>query len=171
MTRTRKDFLVVLFALLGLLLLYLISNWQYSGELVNKIDKPVEKMLKTEFYVAIALFSLLIFLNLFYIPKKFGKLNQAAYVKGIGFALLSNFIFFFLNKVFTNIENQFGITLVIVSYVFLSLIFFIIINYISKIASSKSSAFRTRISASIAGGILFTLLIEILNKLIEIKML
>lgn len=164
MLKRKRDLLLLFGMIVLVIILYLAIKHQYVFSRFQPNISSLEHLIRIKLVVSLVVFSVITFVALFYIPIKLARVNRYAYMKETLFCTFASLVYFGVDQFLKYLDNAFTLSYVLVIYLAASIIFSILLLYISRTVTEKSAKYRTALAGSISGGILFGLLIEVIKR-------
>ncbi len=164
MTRKKRDLILMAGALVLIVLLYLLVKGRSGGVNLQTYTSSFEHLVRIKLLAALVVFSIVAYITLFFIPVKLAKVNRMTYLKETLFCAFASLVYFGVNWFLKYLDKTFSLAYMLLIYLAASILFSLLLYYISRTVSERSARFRTELAASISGGILFGLTIEIIDR-------
>lgn len=155
--------LVILVATVGILWLLYRQFGLFDKEIGGLIDlgKSIEGGFQTRLVSGITIGSILIVLSFLLIPIFSGHINRKAFFTSIWRGLLSAATYLVASKIYDVALKKGHLALVITNIIFVFVTFVLIETIIILISDTDEKGLRTELTASIASGILFGILVQL----------
>jgi len=164
MQKRKRDFVLFSMAiLLIMVMVWAITHQSLWGE-IRPYTASLERMIRIRWIVSLIVLTAISIITLFWIPVKLARINRAAYFKETLFCAFASLVYFGVDRFMNYLDQAYTMIYMLVNYLASSIIISLVLLYISRTVSDKSGKYRTALAGSIAGGILFGLLLEFIKR-------